>query len=343
MTIFLTVVILGILIFIHELGHFLTARFIGIPIYEFSLGFGYKLLSYTKNGVQYSLRLIPLGGFVSMAGLDPGDNENPHGYSRRTPLEKIAVSIAGPLMNILLGLLIFIYSFAFIGLPQPSNEPVIGQVISGEPAAEAGVLAGDRVLAINGLKIESWEHITGQLGKTAPGQAVTLTLERGGEIHDLTMVPRENASTGVPAIGVLGQFYYEKQGILTSISSGFKQTFLFTGLLFGGLWTIISGGASAGDLAGPVGITMMVGEAAQFGSIVLLGFIAFLSINLGVLNLLPIPALDGSRIVFALVEIIRRKPIEPEREGFIHWIGFLFLMLIIVFVTYNDIIRLVKG
>ncbi|MGI6435420.1 MAG: RIP metalloprotease RseP [Syntrophomonadaceae bacterium] len=343
MNIFLTVIILGILIFVHELGHFLTARRIGIPVYEFALGFGYKLFSHTKDGVQYSLRLIPLGGFVRMAGEEPGDNEDPLGYSHRTPLEKIMVSVAGPLMNILLGLLIFVYSYAFIGLPQASNEPVIGRVISGEPAAEAGVQAGDRVVAINAYRIESWEQITSRLGSNPPGQAVTITIERQGKTLDLVMVPRQNATTGVPAIGVMGQFYYEKQGVLKSISYGFKQTFMLTGLLLSGLWTIISGGASAGDLAGPVGITMMVGEASQFGTIFLLGFIAFLSINLGVLNLLPIPALDGSRIIFALAEVIRRKPLEPEREGLIHWFGFLFLMLLIVFVTYNDILRLIKG
>ena len=152
-----------------------------------------------------------------------------------------------------------------------------------------------------------------------------------------------NESTGLPAIGVLGSVIYEKQGIFEAVKIGFQQTYDLTRLMLIGLWTIITGGASAGDLAGPVGITQLVGEAAQVGSVFLLTFAAFLSINLGIINLLPIPALDGSKIVFAVVEAIRRKPMEPEKEGLIHFIGFVFLMLLIVIVTYNDIMRLIKG
>lgn len=343
MSIILTIIVLGVLIFVHELGHFLTARSIGIPVYEFALGFGYKVFSFTRNGVEYSLRLIPLGGFVRMAGEEPGDNEDPNGYSHRTPWEKIKVSVAGPFMNLFLGLLIFIYSYAFIGLPTATNEPVIGRVISGEPAAMAGVQPGDRVLAIDGQSIGTWEQITTVMSQKPPGEKITLTLQRHEQTLSIDVVPRQNNSTGNPAIGVMGQLVYEKQGIIQSIIYGFQQTFMLTGALLSGLWTIITGGASSGDLAGPVGITMMVGEASQYGTIFLLSFIAFLSINLGILNLLPIPALDGARVVFALTQILRRKPIDPEKEGFIHWLGFLLLMLIIVFVTYNDILRLIKG
>lgn len=343
MTILLTVIVLGVLIFVHELGHFLTARAIGIPVYEFALGFGPKLISRHRNGVDYSLRLIPLGGFVRMAGEEPGDNQDPNGYSHRTPLEKIAVSVAGPIMNLFLGLLIFVYSYAFIGLPTATNEPVIGRVMESEPAAVAGVLPGDRVLAIDGEPIATWEQITAQMSTKEPSKPIVLTLQRQSETINLEMVPKPNASTGNPAIGVMGQVVYEKQGIIKSISFGFQQTFFLTGAMLSGLWTVISGGASAGDLAGPVGITMMVGEASQYGAIFLMSFIAFLSINLGILNLLPIPALDGARVVFALAELLRRKPIDPEKEGFIHWLGFMFLMLIIVFVTYNDILRIIKG
>lgn len=343
MTILLTVIVLGVLIFVHELGHFVTARAIGIPVYEFALGFGPKLISRHRNGVDYSLRLIPLGGFVRMAGEEPGDNKDPNGYSHRNPLEKIAVSVAGPLMNLFLGLLIFVYSYAFIGLPTATNEPVIGRVMAGEPAAAAGVLPGDRVLAIDGQPIATWEQITAQMSTKEPGKLIVLTLQRQDETINLEMLPKPSTSTGNPAIGVMGQVVYEKQGIIKSISYGFQQTFFLTGAMLSGLWTVISGGASAGDLAGPVGITMMVGEASQYGAIFLMSFIAFLSINLGILNLLPIPALDGARVVFALAELLRRKPIDPEKEGFIHWLGFMFLMLIIVFVTYNDILRLIKG
>lgn len=343
MTIVITIIILGVLVLAHEWGHFIAARKIGIPVHEFSIGFGYKVFSTTRNGVEYSLRLLPLGGFVRMAGEEPGDQEDPGGYSKRRPLEKMIVSFAGPFMNFVLAVLIFIYSFAFIGIPTASNEPVIGKVLAGDPADMAGLQAGDRITAINDEAITSWKEVTTKLAATPEGQNVTLDIRRQGEEVEISVMPEMNVNTGVPAIGIMSSVDYEKQGILKSIGFGVQQTYQLTVLLLGGLWMMITGGVSPGEIAGPVGITMLVGEAAQVGVVFLLSFVAFLSINLGILNLLPIPALDGSRIVFAGVEAVRRKPIEPEREGFIHWLGFLFLMLLIAIVTYNDILRLVKG
>jgi len=170
-----------------------------------------------------------------------------------------------------------------------------------------------------------------------------LTVQREGKNLALSVTPTVNESNGKSMLGVYSQIEYERQGIITSIKMGFIQTYQMTVLLLQGLGMLISGGASTSDLAGPVGIASMVGEAARGGIVYLLSFSAFLSINLGILNLLPIPALDGSRFVFAIVEAIRRKPMDPEREGFIHWLGFLFLMGLIVLATYNDILRLIKG
>jgi len=321
-------------------GSFVTARRVGIPVYEFSIGFGYKLFSWRKNEVDYSIRLIPLGGFVRMAGEEPGDQEDPNGFSHRTPLEKIRVAFAGPFMNFVLAALIFVYSYAFIGVPQTNDEPVIGRVMKGNPAESAGILAGDRVLAVNGTEISTWTEFTRQLARSTAGEPLTLEIIRDQKPLEIQVIPQLNSSTGVPAIGVLSQVHYEKQGLGTSIKIGLQQTYQLTVVLLSGLWVLITGGASASDLAGPVGIAGLIGEAAQVGMVFLLSFTAFLSINLGILNLLPIPALDGSRIVFAIVEAIRKKPIEPEREGFIHWLGFLFLMGLIVLVTFNDLIKI---
>lgn len=343
MTIVITIIILGILVLAHEWGHFIVARKIGIPVHEFSIGFGYKVFSTRRNGVEYSLRLLPLGGFVRMAGEEPGDQQDPRGYSKRRPVEKMMVSFAGPFMNFVLAVLIFIYSFAFIGIPEASNQPVVGKVLAGEPADLAGLEAGDRILAINEQAVTSWDEVTAKLAATPEGEKVTLEIQRKGEELNISVMPEKNPSTGVPVIGIRSVINYEKQGIIKSIGFGIQQTYELTVVLLGGLWMMITGGVSPGEIAGPVGITMLVGEAAQVGTVFLLSFMAFLSINLGILNLLPIPALDGSRIVFAAVEAIRRRPIEPEREGFIHWLGFLFLMFLIVLVTYNDILRLVKG
>ncbi len=342
MSILLTLLIIAVLILVHEWGHFITARRIGIPVYEFSIGFGYKLFSHKKNGVEYSLRLVPLGGFVRMAGEELGDPDDPNGFNRRTPLEKIRVSFAGPFMNFVLAIFIFIYSYSFIGIPKASDQPVIGTVIAEKPAALAGIKAGDRIISVNGTPVESWQEFDNLTGKSENGE-LQLKISRNNQSMTFKVTPVKLDSTGNRGIGVLNTVNYEKQGIITSIKLGLQQTYQLTLLLLSALGMLVSGGASMGDLAGPVGITRMVGEFAQVGMVFLLNFAAFLSINLGLMNLLPIPALDGSKIVFALVEAIRRKPLDPDKEGFINWIGFMFLIGLMVIVTFNDIVRWIRG
>jgi regulator of sigma E protease len=342
-SVLITIIIIAVLILAHEWGHFIVARRIGIPVHEFSLGFGTKLLSTTRNGVQYSLRLFPLGGYVRMAGEEPGDENDPDGFNNRTPLEKIRVSFAGPFMNFILALLLFIYSFAFIGIPESTDEPVLGKVLENRPAAQAGLSAGDRIISVNGNPVTTWSDFTEMIAGSQPGETLNIQLERDGQIKNLKVMPDDQGTGGQPAIGVLNLVNYNKLGIWDSVKLGLEQTYQLTILLLSWLGTLFTGGASTSDLAGPVGIVSLVGEAAQIGTVFLINFAAYLSINLGILNLLPIPALDGSRIVFSVVEAIRRKPMEPEKEGFVHWLGFLFLMLLIVLVTFNDIVRLIKG
>lgn len=342
MSVLVTILILSVLILVHEWGHFIVARRVGIPVYEFSLGFGYRLLHYKKNGVVYSLRIFPIGGFVQMAGEQPDDLDNPDGFNNRTPLEKMRVAFAGPFMNFVLAVLIFIYSYAFIGIPTPVKEVVIGGIIAGQPASTAGLKEDDHILSVNGQTVTTWSDFT-DIIKQSDQKPLQLKIEREGKIIYKTVTPQTTKQSPAPKIGAYSKVIYEKQGLVTSIKYGFVRTYDFTVLMLQSLGMLFTGAASASDLAGPVGITMMVGEAAQGGMLYLLAFMAFLSINLGVLNLLPIPALDGSRIMFGIIEAIRKKPIAPEKEGFIHWIGFMFLMLLIVLVTFNDIVRLIKG
>lgn len=342
MSVLLTLIILSVLILVHEWGHFMVARRIGIPVHEFSLGFGYRLLHYKKNGVEYSVRIFPIGGFVRMAGEQPDDQDDPDGFSNRTPLEKMRVAFAGPLMNFVLAVLIFIYSFAFIGTPVAVKNVVVGGLVAGQPAAQAGLKENDHILAVNGQPVNTWGSFTAIVQKSNE-KPLELKIERGENIIYRTVTPKIAKNTTVPKLGVYSQVEYEKQGIIKSIKLGFIQTYHFTVLMVQSLGMLFSGAASPSDLAGPVGITMMIGQAAEGGMLNLLAFMAFLSINLGVLNLLPIPALDGSLIMYAVVEAIRKKPIAPEKQGFINWIGFMCLMLLIVLVTYNDIVRLIKG
>jgi len=343
MTIIIAIIILAILIFVHELGHFVVARRIGIPVHEFSLGFGHKLFSTKKDGVEYSLRLIPLGGFVRMAGEEPGDMNHPDGFNNRKPWEKIAVAFSGPFMNFVLAVLIFIYTFAVIGVFEPINGAVVGPIMEGKPAYTAGLQTNDRILSVNGTDIKSWEQFVSTIQANEVGTALHLTIDRNGVVSSLTLKSVADETTGKPIVGVYAQVELVKKDILKAVKLGFVYTYHMTVSILSGLGMLFTGGASASDLAGPVGITSMVGEAARSGMGNLLIFSALLSTNLGIVNLLPIPALDGSRMVFALVEAVRRKPMDPEKEGLIHWVGFLFLMLIIVFATYNDIVRLIKG
>ncbi|QGT99204.1 Intramembrane protease RasP/YluC, implicated in cell division based on FtsL cleavage [Candidatus Syntrophocurvum alkaliphilum] len=343
MTVVITLIIIAVLILVHELGHFWAARRAGIQVHEFSLGFGFQLLSINKDGVEYSLRAIPLGGYVRMAGMDPDDNDNPNGFNQRRPLEKIGVAFAGPFMNFVLAALIFVISFTFIGIPKPLDTPIIGDVLEGQPAATAGLEAGDRVLTINGLEVNNWEDFVGVIQTSDEGDLLELTVQRNEEVVTLQISPVINEATNTPVIGVYSEHEFEKQGIVNSIKFGLEQTYDMTVAILGALGMLFTGGASTDDLAGPVGITMMIGDAAQGGIVYLLSFTALLSINLGILNLLPIPALDGSRIVFAVIEAIRGRPLPPEKEGFIHFIGFVLLMTLIIVVTYNDIIRWIRG
>lgn len=342
MSIILALLIIALLVLVHEWGHFIVARKIGIPVYEFSIGFGYRLFSWKKEGVEYSIRLIPLGGYVRMAGEEADDLDDPQGFNNRTPGEKIAIAFAGPFMNFVLAVGIFIITFAFIGVAKPINEPVIGDVISGKPAEMAGLKADDRILAVNNETVITWQDFVTKVQSTEANETLLLTVQRNDQISEIYL-PVERNATGESIIGVYSKINFERQGIIESVKLGFMQTYQMTLVLLSSLAMLFNGTASANDLAGPVGITNMIGEAAQGGLVYLLSFSAFLSINLGLLNLLPIPALDGSRIVFAMIHAIRRKPLDSNREGFIHWLGFLFLMGLILLATYNDIIRLIKG
>lgn len=342
MSVLITLIIIAILILAHEWGHFLAARKIGIPVHEFSLGFGPKLISTSRNGVEYSLRIVPIGGFVRMAGEESEDLDHPDGFMRRSPLEKILVSFAGPFMNFVLAFLIFITAFAVIGIPENTNEPIIGKVISGKPAELAGLKPGDRILSVNGQQVQTWEEFA-RFTDANESRALQINIKRGEEVSILEVTPAKIDISGNIGIGVLNSVKYHRFGIVESVSMGVQKTFQMTVELLSYLGHALTGGASMSDVAGPVGITRMVGEFASVGLVFLMIFAAFLSINLGIMNLLPIPALDGSKIVFALVEMVRRKPLEPEKEGFIHMIGFILLMVLMVVITYHDIVRWFKG
>lgn len=344
MNIVLAILVLAALIIVHEFGHYAVARKIGIPVYEFSIGFG-KLLWSRKNkdGVQFSLRLIPLGGYVKMAGEEPGDTDVPDGYSNRSPLEKMAVSFAGPFMNFVAAAVLFILIFAVLGVAMPAEEARIGAVLDGMPAAQAGIQPGDLVRYIDDEEVESWEEFVALISARPAGSELTLQMVRDGQPLTLQVATVLSDGGDRSVIGVKATTVFVRESLADSVKMGFVQTYNMTILLFQGFGMIFSGDIPASELSGPVGITNMIGDAYDSGADYFLMFAGFLSINLGIMNLLPIPALDGSRIVFALVEAVRRKPLDPEKEGLVHMIGFFLLIGLMIFATYNDILRLLRS
>lgn len=333
------VFVFAIMILFHELGHYLMAKRVGIKVNEFSLGFGPLLCKWGRGETTYSLRLLPLGGYVRMAGMEPGDEHEERGFNRKSVWQRMSVISAGPLMNFVLALFLFVFTFSAIGIPTPSDSNVLGGVIQGQPAAKAGLKAGDRIVSIDGTPVSTWTGMAAIIQENA-GNPLKITVERDGRRHTFTVEPVYDSQQQKAVIGVRQVLHYQRQGLFNSIKLGVIQAVGFIVLIIKSLVLMFTGPISAADVAGPVGITRMIGEAARSGLAYLLNFAGILSINLGLINLLPIPALDGSRLVFLGLEKLRGRPVEPERENFIHLIGFTLLMFLILVISYNDIMRI---
>ncbi|TDA67204.1 MAG: RIP metalloprotease RseP [Clostridia bacterium] len=337
-TIIIALLIFGLLIVVHELGHFLVAKAAGIRVEEFSLGMGPALVKHRRGETLYSLRLLPIGGYNRMAGMEPGDDFNdPKGFNRQSLGWRLGVISAGSLMNFALP--VFLYFLVFLTAGVPVNEPVVGRVTPGWPADQAGLRPGDRIVQIQEEKVTTWNRVV-EIIHQRPGDPLRVVAERDGEQLTFTMTPREDPRSSLGMVGIEQSLIRYSPG--QSLVMGFKQTGQFLVLLVVGLWQMLTGQVPA-DLVGPVGIVQLVGQAARFGLASVLSFAAFISLNLGVINLLPIPALDGSRLVFLAVEGIRHRPLDPEKENLVHLIGFMLLILFMIAVTYRDVTNIFGG
>lgn len=332
------VLVISLLVFIHELGHFLVARRAGILVYEFALGFGPRLVGIRRGETEYTLRAIPLGGFVRFAGMDPREEEvdAARSYQHKPVWQRMAVIGAGPLANFLLAIVLFAVVFMVQGLPVPTT--IVAEVLPERPAVEAGFQQGDRIVAVDGRQVTDWDQLVSEIG-ARPGERLVFTVEREEALLDIPVVPE--AEAGVGKIGIAPEMRSEPVGPFAALSGGFHFTVQITGLILGFLGQMILGQVPTDGVGGPVRIIAEIGSAAYLGLIPLLQMAAFLSINLGLFNLLPIPALDGSRLMFLTWEGITRRPLNPEKEGLFHLVGFALLLLLIVMITYRDIARLV--
>ncbi len=337
------IVIFGVLIFIHELGHFSVAKWVGIKVNEFSLGFGPRLAGFKKGDTQYSLRIIPLGGFVNMAGMNPDEKPEPGGFNTKKVWQRILVILAGPMMNFVLAAILvsgFYWVSGVVATDENGNYLISNQIESvseGGAAEQAGLKPGDLIVAIDGQEFANWEELQSRISSSG-GQEIVLTIERHGQKQDIAITPtiQENGSA---LIGVSPKYQQENLNPGQALVRGVKYTFDFCVYIFQFIAQSI-GGSQSLELGGPVRIVSEIGDAVKMGWDYLIGITVALSINLGLFNLFPIPALDGSRILFLLVEGIRRKPLDPRKETYVHMLGFLFLIGFIVLVTCNDIASL---
>ena len=440
MTILAAIVVLGILIFVHELGHFLVAKRSGVGVLKFSLGFGPKLLGVKRGETEYLLSAFPLGGYVKMIGEDPADAsveaaDPARSFSQKSVATRARIILAGPVANLLLPVAIFWGVFATVG--QPYFLPIVGAPDPGSPAAQAGLLPGDRVQALNGERIERWTDVEAavqasagtplnftvvregrafdvrltpravvtpdifgqetqawdvglhpllstrigqvlpghvaeqaglrsgdlivalngipiveweQLAKTiheSPGKPVRLTVERDGGRFDVLVTPRstkQQTASGEEEIGLIGigpaaESHYQRLNPVTALVAGAKKTAELSVLIVQGFVKLIEAKISPKTIGGPILIGQLAGEVVQRGPVEFLSFTALLSINLAILNLLPIPVLDGGHLLFSLIEWLRGKPVSLRKREIAQQVGMVLLVGLMIFAFYNDITR----
>jgi len=337
----IALIVLGFLIFVHELGHFIAAKLSGMPVDELSLGFGPAIVSRQWKETRYSLRLLPLGGYNKIVGMEAGD-DRPNGFNAKPISSRMAVILAGSLSNFLVAVLMFILIFSFIGIVTASNANLIGAVLPNSPAEQVGLQNGDQIIMIDGQPTPTWDAITAAIHSKGE-QQITLLVKRDGQNYSFAVTPRYDPSAKMDLIGIQASYSWTKQGFIAGLQSGLQVSYNWSVMILQVLVQLLTGKLQIQELSGPVGIVVQIGYSAKSGLPNLLVMTGILSINLAILNILPIPALDGSRLVFLVVEWLRGRPINPEKENLIHLVGFAVLMCLILLVTYNDIIRLFSG
>ncbi len=345
------IILLGVLIFVHELGHFLVAKWSGVGVLKFSLGFGPKLFGRTVGETEYILSAIPLGGYVKMLGesedeqeLSPEDEKR--SFLKQGVFKRIAIVFSGPLFNFLFAVFAFAVVYA-IGVPVATS--MIGTVQEGSPAFEAGIRGGDVIVAIDGREISSWSELASAVDKS-DGARLVIEMERGGKTHTINVTPRAVTSTNIfgeeiqtfrIGVGISDETIMERKGPFGALSSGIAQTWGWMKLTCVGMVKILQGVVSPKELGGPILIAQMAGTQVQKGLVPFIFLMAVLSVNLGVLNLLPVPVLDGGHIVFFLIEAATGRAVSLRWRERAQQVGFFLLILLMLFVFYNDIARLV--
>lgn len=345
-------VLLGILIFVHEFGHFIVAKIVGVRVLKFSLGFGPKIIGKKIGETEYVLSALPLGGYVKPLGESPDDpvaeQDKPFSMSHQSILKRFAIVVAGSLFNIMFATLLFSIIY-MAGIPM--LIPKVGNVLDDTPAQQAGLQEGDLIVSINGQKIELWEELS-QLIETSEGRQLQLGVKRNGQIASMKLVPQRTTAPDVFGrdrqtykIGIVNAtskdaFINKKYNPTIALWKSLKDTWKWSKLTFVGIGMLIRSPIERRkDIGGPILIGKLAGDFAAVGFLSFVLLMAMISVNLGVLNLLPIPILDGGHIFFLLLEAIKGKPISLKKMEIAQQIGLAILLTLMIFVFYNDIDR----
>ena len=342
----LAIVMLGIIVTVHEFGHYCVGRLCGIGVVEFSVGFGPRLLGWERKGIKYSLRAIPLGGYCAFVGEDE-KNDDPRAMNNQPVWKRFLTVLAGPFMNFVLAFVVcaVMLNAYFIA----ESFPIVDSVVAGMPAAEAGLLPGDVITEVNGVSIPEGgagpRAVTQAMQMDDMTQPIAITVDRGGEPLSFSMVaePLTDEETGATRwqIGIV--FSSRTFTFGESLREAGSYMVETTQLTLDALKNLIFKGEGLNETVGTVGIITLVSQRAREGMYMVLYLMFIISLNLGIMNLLPIPALDGGRLLFLVVEAIRRKPIPPEKEGMVHTVGMLLIFGLFIVLTYHDIWMLVTG
>ena len=356
MSILWAILLLAILVTVHEAGHFLAARLMKSEVREFAIGFGPKLLGWKskKHETDFSVRAIPVGGYCAFIGEDDPTGESrddPRAFPNQNVWKRLFLILMGPVMNFVLAFAVAAAFYWVSGVTTVTGiDPYIAEVMAAGPARDAGLQAGDRITGINGVNMMdgTFETLTGTLAAWKEGEPpLDLTVRRGEENLHLTVTPVWDEAEGKMRIGVTIGGTYRTESRPTTFLGGLRESAALcwnaAGAILRALKNLVTTGEGLDQTSGPVGIVSMVSsEVAAGGLSAFVQLLVLISINLGLMNLLPIPGLDGSRLVFGLVEAIRGKPVPPQKEAMVHLGGMVFLFAVMIFFTYQDIVRLFR-
>lgn len=329
-TAILAIILFCVMIFPHELGHYIAAKRLGVKVNEFAFGMGPVIWKKQKGETLHSIRLFPIGGFCSMEG-EGEDSDEPRAFNNKKPWQKIIILAAGSFMNVLCAILIMSIVVGVLGF----TTTTIDTVSEGSPAETAGIMAGDEITAIDGQPIEAWTDVSAAIASAEGGQII-MTVQRDGRTLEAAVTP-EQTQDGAYLIGITSRVSHNP---FRAVAEGAKSTWNITASMFQTLSQLFTGQLGADSLSGPVGMVQMVSQTTQYGWWYYGFLTALICINLAIINMLPLPALDGGRIIFVIISMITGRPVSQKVEGTVHFVGIMLLFGLMAYVTFNDITRI---